>query len=300
LNRQQTAKNCYIGRFAPSPTGPLHLGSLYAALASYLDAKYHQGRWLLRIDDIDTPRNISGAADAILRDLETFGLHWDGPVSYQSQTLPYYETGIQSLLVQKQLYRCNCSRKSLLAANLANPQIYPGFCRDKRINCDGPHALRIKTDKRWILFEDKLQGIIKQQPASDPGDFVIRRKDNIVAYQFAVVIDDHLNKVNHVVRGYDLLESTPRQIFIHHILGYPIPEYMHIPVITDNDGNKLSKQTHAQAVDTDNPTLTLFLLLQLLKQNPPDILRYTSVTEILNWAITHWNPMCLQKIRAIH
>ncbi|WP_349432754.1 tRNA glutamyl-Q(34) synthetase GluQRS [Methylomarinum sp. Ch1-1] len=290
----------YIGRFAPSPTGPLHLGSLYTALASYLDARSHRGLWLLRIDDLDTPRNVPGAAEQIINELQIFGLHWDGPIDYQSEKLADYHHAIDRLLEEQRLYRCSCSRKSLAEATHNQHPIYPGFCRVTPPDANQPAALRIKTDDLMLFFQDRLQGFIQQNLSRELGDFIVQRKDRIVAYQLAVVIDDHQQNITDVVRGYDLLDSTPRQIFIQRLLGYQRLSYMHVPIIVDEQGHKLSKQTHAQAVDTQRPAHTLFLLLKLLKQKPPASLGKANVTEILDWAIAHWQPENLKKVRAIH
>jgi glutamyl-Q tRNA(Asp) synthetase len=285
----------YIGRFAPSPTGPLHLGSLYTALASYLDARNHHGRWLLRIDDLDTPRNVPGAIPAILDCLRRFGLHWDGEVYYQSQHVADYLEAIARLQGRHRLYRCICSRKRLAA----HPDVYPGFCRNQQTPDHQEHALRVKTDDEELSFEDRIQGTIRENPARQHGDFIIKRKDGIIAYQLAVVVDDHLQGVNRVVRGFDLMDSTARQAFLHRLLDYPVPEYMHVPIIVDRQGCKLSKQTRAQAVDEDHPAAALILLLDWLKQNPPASLRHAAIGEILDWAIEHWQPQPLKKIHAI-
>ncbi|WP_337998546.1 tRNA glutamyl-Q(34) synthetase GluQRS [Methylomonas methanica] len=284
-----------MGRFAPSPTGPLHLGSLYTALASYLDARRHRGQWLLRIDDLDTPRNVSGATDAILRCLNRFDLHWDGNVYYQSRQSDSYAETLERLRQQRWLYACRCSRKAL-----AGTPVYPGRCRDAGFPIDAASAWRLSVSDLSIRFQDALQGWIDENPALEHGDFIVRRKDGIVAYQFAVVIDDFRQQVNHVVRGVDLLDSTSKQRYLQNLLGYPEPHYMHLPVIVDSDGNKLSKQTLAAPVDDAQPSATLFSLLQLLRQNPPLILRKATVSEQLDWAIAHWNPRTLEKTRIIH
>jgi len=281
----------YIGRFAPSPTGPLHIGSLYTALASFLQARSQQGLWLLRIDDLDTPRNIKGSGDSILKTLETFGLHWDGRVAYQSQTLDVYHEILDKLANDKLIYPCTCSRKTLTS-------VYSGICRNKQTLPDSPHSLRIKTDNRFIAFNDKLQGLMSQNLA-DNGDFILKRKDQIIAYQFAVVIDDDRQHINHVVRGYDLLDSTPRQIYLQQLLGLVTPDYMHVPVIIDEQGYKLSKQTLATAVDIKKPHTVIFELLNLLKQNPPGELQFAPLTELLSWSIENWNPNLLKNCRAI-
>lgn len=283
----------YIGRFAPSPTGPLHLGSLYTALASYLDARQHGGLWLLRIDDLDTPRNADGAIDTILHCLDRYGLHWDNEVYYQSRHIDDYLHAIDCLHDQHRLYRCVCSRKRLTAS----PNVYSGFCRTAAHPENSEHALRIKTDDETLCFEDRIQGKISENIASQHGDFIIKRKDGIIAYQLAVVIDDHLQEVNQVVRGYDLLDSTTRQIFLHRLLDYPEPVYMHVPIIVDAEGNKLSKQTCARAVDESNPPATLIQLLKWLKQSPPTALEKATTTQILEWAIAHWQP---DQLKAVH
>jgi len=285
-------KQLYIGRFAPSPTGPLHFGSLYTALASFLQARSQQGLWLLRIDDLDTPRNVKGSADSILKTLDAFGLYWDDSVVYQSQTLGVYHEILDQFVKDKLTYPCTCSRKTLKA-------IYSGLCRDKKTPPKSPYSLRIKTDDRIISFNDELQGLISHNLAEQHGDFILKRKDRIIAYQFAVVIDDDRQHINHVVRGYDLLDSTPRQIYLQQILGLVTPDYMHVPVIIDEQGYKLSKQTLATAVDVKKPHAVIFELLTLLKQNPPSELQQAPSTELLGWAIEHWTPALLKNLTAI-
>ena len=284
-------KRPYIGRFAPSPTGPLHFGSLYTALASFLQARSQQGLWLLRIDDLDTPRNIKGSVERILKTLDAFGLHWDSNVAYQSQTLDVYHETLNKLASDKLIYPCTCSRKTLAA-------IYSGICRDKHILPSSPYSLRIKTDNRSISFKDELQGLIADNLA-EHGDFILKRKDQIIAYQFAVVIDDNRQHISNIVRGCDLLDSTPRQIYLQQILGLATPGYMHVPVIIDEQGYKLSKQTRATAVDLEKPRAVIFELLTLLKQNPPSELQHAPSTELLSWAIEHWNPALLKNCRTI-
>ncbi|MGZ8190729.1 MAG: tRNA glutamyl-Q(34) synthetase GluQRS [Methylococcaceae bacterium] len=290
-------KQPYIGRFAPSPTGSLHLGSLYTALASFLDARARNGLWLLRIDDLDTPRNIKDSADNILKTLDIFGLHWDGSVVYQSRHLDIYIDILSTLARQQLVYPCTCSRKTL--STVASADVYPGICRDKPFPSDSPHALRIKTGHRSITFYDQLQGLIAHDLARQHGDFILKRKDRIIAYQFAVVIDDDRQHINHIVRGFDLLDSTPKQIYLQQILGLDTPEYMHVPVITDEQGYKLSKQTRATAVDLTAPHKVIFELLCLLKQNPPRELQNATTSELLDWAVAHWNPVLLKNTSAI-
>lgn len=270
----------------------MHLGSLYTALASFLDARSRQGRWLLRIDDIDTPRNVEGAGEAILRCLEAFGLHWDGKVYYQSRHLADYQDVLNQL--QPQLFACRCSRKKL-----ANQPIYPGFCRDLGLALEKNCALRLQAPYTNIGFNDALQGRFEQNLAREVGDYVIKRRDGLFAYQLAVVVDDHIQGITHIVRGADLLDSTPRQIYTQNLLGYATPHYMHLPLIVDDEGNKLSKQTLAAPVEAAQPAETLFAVLALLRQQPPADLQRAPLAELLQWAIAHWQPERLKKTRAI-
>jgi glutamyl-Q tRNA(Asp) synthetase len=256
---------------------------------------------LLRIDDLDTPRNTKGSADSILKTLDAFGLHWDDSVYYQSQQLEVYNEILNQLNRNKLIYPCTCSRKTLASGDREQTQadIYPGSCRDKNIPPDASHALRIKTDNSIISFQDALQGPISSNLAEQHGDFILKRKDQIIAYQLAVVVDDSLQNINHVVRGIDLLDSTPRQIYLQRLLGLSTPDYMHVPVIIDEQGYKLSKQTRAQAVDLQTPHLVIFELLSLLKQNPPIELKHAPATELISWAQNNWNPTLLKNSRAI-
>lgn len=283
----------YKGRFAPSPTGPLHLGSLYTALASFLQARSKHGQWFVRIDDLDTPRNVKEADSDILKTLETFELCWDGEVFYQSRHLDTYQAFIAQLINQQQLYPCTCSRKNL-AETHPESHIYPGFCRNKTAIPTEPYALRLKTESVNITFDDFLQGQVCHNVASQDGDFVIQRKDKIIAYQFAVVIDDFQQGITQVVRGFDLLDCTPPQIYLHQLLNFKVPTYLHVPIITHQNGQKLSKQSYAQAVDIANPAATLFYLLNLLKQQPPLELQHASINELLTWAIENWRPQRLK------
>ncbi|MGR8953491.1 MAG: tRNA glutamyl-Q(34) synthetase GluQRS [Gammaproteobacteria bacterium] len=292
----------YIGRFAPSPTGPLHLGSLYTALASFLDARSRQGLWLLRIDDIDTPRNAPGAIDRILATLDAYGLYWDGGVYFQSDHLADYEQALFDLQQADRLYPCICSRKMLaeLPGAPAAHDIYPGLCRDRQTPPAGkPHALRVRSDDRDIVFEDALQGVICQNLAEEHGDFILKRKEGIVSYQLACVIDDSFQQVTHVVRGHDLVDSTPKQIFLQQLIGLPTPSYKHVPVITDKLGYKLSKQTQAAAVAMNEPHRIMFQLLEWLQQNPPRQLWGAGCDELLEWAVQNWKPAPLAKTAVI-
>lgn len=236
-----------------------------------------------------------GAGDAILRCLNRFQLHYDGAVYYQSQQLESYAEAFARLRQQQWLYACRCSRKSL-----AGISVYPGHCREAGFPLTGSSAWRLRVTDLSIGFYDTLQGWINENPALEHGDFIVRRKDGIVAYQFAVVIDDFRQRVNRVVRGVDLLDSTIKQLYLQTLLDYPEPRYMHLPVLVDSHGNKLSKQTLAAPVDANHPSDTLFLLLQLLRQEPPLSLRKAPVNEQLAWAIAHWSPKTLKKIPIIH
>ncbi len=295
MSASETGKQPYIGRFAPTPSGPLHLGSLYTALASFLDARHHHGQWCLRIDDLDRFRIFPEASDQILFVLDKLGLHWDGPVYYQSQHLTDYHAAIDRLYQNGMLYSCTCSRKKLARSG----SVYPGFCRKNTNIPPQPNALRIKTDAQLIHFIDRLQGKIQQCLSQTTGDFIVKRKDNIIAYQLAVVIDEQQQHITQVVRGLDLLDSTARQLYIQQQLDLARPEYMHIPLIVDAQGKKLSKQTQAEAVSAQNPGQTLWHLLQKLNQQPPTELKHASAQALLDWAIPHWQADKLKKIRAI-
>lgn len=279
----------------------MHLGSLYAALASFLQAKSQNGKWLLRIDDLDHYRIVPGATDSILNTLEAFGLHWDDAIVYQSQQLEQYSLALEQLQQQQLLYPCVCTRKSLIQYHKQNsgPAIYPGFCKNKQPPENQPHSLRIKTENIEISFIDGLQGLLRENIQQQHGDFILKRKDQVIAYQLAVVIDDYQQKINEVVRGKDLFDSTIKQIYLQQKLELKTPQYLHIPVIVDQQGCKLSKQTFAVAVDPKTASSTLHKLLVLLKQSPPAELIQAPVNQQLDWAIEHWNPKPLKKIRAI-
>lgn len=278
----------YTSRFAPSPTGHLHLGSVYTALASFIDAKANCGLWKLRFDDLDNTRNIAGATDSILKTLETLGLHWDGEVDFQSKHLNEYQAVLNDLLKAEKIYRCECSRKDVTS-------IYSQRCRNKNIAATIPHSLRIKTYDKQITFNDGLQGRISHNLMLQHGDFILKRRDDIIAYQFAVVLDDFRQDINHVVRGLDLLNETPKQIFLQQVLNFPTPTYSHIPILVNQQGQKLSKQTLAASVHLIKPNLVLFQLLQLLNQNPISELKTASIEEILHWAILNWQISALKE-----
>ncbi|MDE2070232.1 MAG: tRNA glutamyl-Q(34) synthetase GluQRS [Gammaproteobacteria bacterium] len=289
----------YKGRFAPSPTGPLHFGSLVAALGSFLDARAHGGQWLLRIEDLDPPREQIAAADKILRSLEIHGLHWDGQVLYQHARLAEYEAAAARLRAEGWAYPCACSRREIADSSVRGLEgpVYPGTCRHG-VPPDKPaRALRIRVpDGETLSFEDRLQGVMHQDPAREIGDFVIRRADECFAYQLAVILDDAVQDISHMVRGADLLLSTPRQMWLQHRLGLPTPSYMHLPVVVTRAGEKLSKQTGAQPLADTQPGENLFRALEFLGQDPPLQLRHASPTELLPWASGNWQPDRLRGI----
>lgn len=281
----------YRGRFAPSPTGPLHFGSLVAAVGSYLQAKTNGGEWLVRMEDIDTPRNVPGAADEILRTLAAFGLEWDCEVVYQSQRLHIYRVALESLAAQGATFVCTCSRREIADSSLIGIEgpIYPGTCRNGATSPRAAQAIRVRVDDVKIAFTDLIQGSIAQNLAVEIGDFVLRRADDIIAYQLAVVVDDADQGITEIIRGADLLASTPRQIFLQRLLGYPTPRYGHLPIATNGDGEKLSKQTLAQPIDIDNAAILLFDALQFLGQSPLAELRQSSQKPLWDWALGHWS-----------
>jgi len=281
----------YRGRFAPSPTGPLHLGSLYTALASYLEARARGGQWRVRIDDVDTPRVAAGAADAILRTLERFGLDWDGPVIRQSERFETYRQALETLDQESHLYACTCSRRQLhaLSHGEGDLTIYPGHCREANRDRQEPHALRLRCRNRVVTVRDRLQGEYRQDFAQEVGDFVLRRRDGVYAYHLATVLDDADAGITEVLRGLDLLHSTPRQILLLRLLGLPTPDYLHIPLIVDGAGIKLSKQTGAPPIDADHPEDVLFDVLPLLALDPPQELRGAPCADLLDWAVEHWS-----------
>lgn len=287
----------YVGRFAPSPTGPLHLGSLVTALGSFLDAHTHQGQWLVRIEDLDPPRAQPGAADSILRTLEACGLNWDGVVLYQHTRLDAYQAALDELLAKGLAYPCACSRREIADSGVRGLEglVYPGICRNGLPPGKNGRAVRLRIpDHETLAFSDRLQGTLKQDLAREIGDFVLRRADGYFAYQLAVVADDAFQHITNIVRGADLLLSTPRQIYLQRQLGLPTPIYMHLPAIVNSAGEKLSKQTGAAPLDVRRPTATLIRALEILHQSPPEQLRDESPANLLTWAIAHWYPQRLQ------
>src|SRR5450759_2163852 len=292
----------YRGRFAPSPTGPLHFGSLVTAACIYLDAKYHQGKWLVRIEDLDTPRTIKGAADEILSTLEAYGLHWNEKMIYQSQRTAAYQDAFEQLQTQNQLYPCACSRREIAdsALHRGDELVYPGTCRNGIAQGKTARAWRVRVNDTTINFTDRLQGNITQSLATEVGDFVVKRADELFAYQLAVVVDDAAQGITDVVRGADLLYSTSRQIYLQRLLGLYTPAYMHLPVAVNAQGEKLSKQTLAQTVERSNAVSTLFDALVFLRQKPPAELRVGTIEQTLAWAIANWQADALLNLSLIH
>ncbi len=282
----------YIGRFAPSPTGPLHFGSLVAALGSYLQARSHQGRWLLRIEDIDPPREAPGATSAILKTLETYGFEWDGAVAYQSQRHALYESALSQLRDKNRLYACICSRKMIAEANPGGkPQRYPGTCRDRELHYpqNTVHcSLRLRTEDISLNFNDPIQGAINYNIYQEDGDFILFRRDGFYAYVLAVSVDDIQQGITEVVRGSDLLGTTARQIYLIQQLGGTAPDYAHLPVASNASGEKLSKQTGATPLPLAQPVRQLYQALIFLGHTPPPELSEAKLDEFWTWAIQNW------------
>lgn len=282
----------YIGRFAPSPTGLLHFGSLLAATASYLEARRQHGLWHVRMEDLDQPRMQAGAASAILRTLEQYGFQWDGAIHYQSERLNAYAEALANLAPHS--YFCTCSRKQLRqqATQGRYGLIYPGTCRNKHTQTLLPQqqaAIRIEVPNTMISFTDCIQGFFSQNLAHELGDFVIRRADNIYAYQLAVVVDDAWQGITHIVRGADLLDNTPRQIYLQQLLSLAPIHYLHIPMVTHANGQKLSKQTHAPAITPQAKIHELCKALNFLGQQAPEPHVFEHIKDVWRWALQHWD-----------
>lgn len=285
----------YRGRFAPSPTGPLHFGSLVAAVASYADARHHGGAWLLRIEDVDTPRTVAGAADDIITVLAACGMQHDGEIIYQSLRSERYHAALQRLRERQLAYPCACSRREIADSALRGIEgpVYPGTCRGD-IGGRPARAWRVDTRGARISFDDAVQGRIEQNIETDIGDFVLYRADRIYAYQLAVVVDDAEQGVTHVVRGADLLDSTPRQIYLQQLLGLPTPHYSHVPVAVNAAGEKLSKQTLAAAIDRTDPLPAMLAALRFLGHAPPPL---NSIAAFWQWTIEHWQHTLIPRTR---
>lgn len=285
----------YIGRFAPSPSGALHFGSLLAALASYLDARSHNGLWLLRMEDLDPAREPPGAADQILRTLEAYGLYWDGDVIYQSTRLDAYQEALKQLEQAGMTFRCTCSRKRVHALG----GVYDGKCRQRTSAPQHDYAVRLKVDDTVISVADQIQGRYQQQLKTHCGDFILRRRDGLFAYQLAVVVDDAWQQVTDIVRGYDLLESTPRQIWLQSCLQLPTPRYAHLPVASNDDGQKLSKQHFSRALQLTEGAEMIQQALNFLAHPVPEELSGAAVSDILPWAIRNWDIQRVPKLANI-
>lgn len=280
----------YRGRFAPSPTGHLHFGSMVAAVGSYLQAKSKNGLWFVRIEDLDPPREIAGAADEILSILEHYGMAWDGEVIYQSQRTEAYIEALERLSHEGMIYPCGCSRKQIMEDSISGQYgpIYQGICRQGLSKNKQPRALRVLTHNAAISFHDGLRGTFEQKLESEVGDFVVRRADKLFAYQLAVVIDDGAQDISEVVRGADLLDNTPRQIHLQQLLGISTPAYIHLPVAVNIQGQKLSKQSGAKSIHDVRPQQLLFAVLTFLNQKPPAELIECSLDAFWQWAISNW------------
>lgn len=286
----------YLGRFAPSPTGPLHFGSLIAAVGSYLQAKHLQGQWQLRIEDIDPPREVEGATESIIHTLDKYGFEWDGDIIYQHQRLELYQHYLEQLLNEEWVFPCTCSRKEIAQQQKqANKLIYPGTCRHKKKAGQRQYTYRVKAHHGEITFTDGIQGRQQFNLSSNIGDFVIKRADGLFSYQLAVAIDDAVTGITEVVRGSDLLDSTPRQIHVQKLLRLTTPCYAHLPVATNTRGQKLSKQTFARPLSNKNITETLWEVLNVLGQKPDLELKKSSITEFWQWAIANWNNQNIPK-----
>ncbi|HEX5046903.1 MAG TPA: tRNA glutamyl-Q(34) synthetase GluQRS [Gammaproteobacteria bacterium] len=288
----------YVGRFAPSPTGPLHLGSLVTAVASYLHAKQAGGEWLVRIEDIDPPREVSGAADEILRMLDVFDLHWDRSVLHQSTRRDAYETVAADLLRRGLAFLCSCSRSAVRAANAAEGGRYPGTCRASTHH-GAATAVRVRVDPGLVTFFDGVQGEIATDLAAATGDYIVRRRDGLPAYHLAVVLDDTFQGVNAIVRGVDLLDSTAVHAHLQRTLGMRTPAYWHTPVVVNAAGQKLSKQTGAAALVGRRPSLTACRVLELLGVVVPAELVGARPARLWEWAIDGWRVEALRDMREL-
>lgn len=286
----------YRGRFAPSPTGDLHFGSLVTAMASYADARFHKGAWIVRIDNLDGPRVQKGATKSILKTLEKLGFLWDEHIYYQSENKEKYLQIIDNLYQQNIFYRCYCTRKEIQA--MGSDRIYTGGCKNKDNNAKQKknYSLRVDTamNKQIISFTDSIQGSFNYQLSALSGDFIVYRSDQMVAYHLAFVIDNYLDNITHIVRGYDLLDSTPKQLYLQQLLSYPVPQYTHIPIITNANGAKLSKSCHAKAVDAN--IKTLIEAATILGQTLDNAIHNATIEEFWQELISHWDINKIPKV----
>lgn len=285
------------GRFAPSPTGSPHFGTLLGALASYLHARATDANWLVRIEDLDQIRAVEGAADEMLHALDTLGMHWDGPVLYQSKRTQNYEEVLAELLDRDMAYPCGCTRRDFIDGKYGpEGPVYPGTCRQGIKDGKPVRSYRVRVHNHEICFDDLVQGRLCQNLANDIGDFIIKRADGFFAYQLAVVIDDAFQKITQVVRGADLLGSTQRQIHLQQLLNLPRPEYLHVPVVLGADGKKLSKSDDAPPINIQHPEILLYQALAVLGHQAPQGL---SRDDLLSWAITHWKPANIPNVTTL-
>lgn len=289
----------YRGRFAPSPTGPLHFGSVVAATGSFLDARASGGEWLVRMEDVDEPRAVPDMADVILRTLDRLGFVWDGEVAYQSRRNRHYQAAFERLRLGGAVFACACSRREVADSALGSDGTprYPGTCRSGLPQGREVRAWRLQVEPGLICFDDALQGRNCQDLAAEVGDFVVLRADGYFAYQLAVVVDDAEQGVTHIVRGADLIDSTPRQICLQRHLGLTQPAYLHLPAAINASGEKLSKQTRAKSIDAAKPQAALTAALEFLGQQPPAELLHASLDELWRWAIANWNRSRLPRCR---
>lgn len=291
----------YVGRFAPSPTGPLHFGSMIAAIGSYLDARKAGGKWLLRIEDVDIPRCSRESEHSIVATLQCFGLEWDGPITRQVGRNERYREILDELKRKQAVFPCACSRRELELVRSPvgrdGSRVYPGTCRNGLPTGREARAWRFRVEG-IVRFNDQVQGEQSEDLIRESGDFVVLRADGLFAYQLAVVVDDADSGVTHIVRGTDLLDSTGRQLKLQEALGFPRPEYAHLPIATNTQGEKLSKQTLAMAIDQTSPIETWVAVLAFLGQNPPCDLHHGSIDEVKAWAIRNWQPGLIPRCRA--
>lgn len=283
------------GRFAPSPTGPLHFGSLVAAVGSFVHARAHGAQWLVRMEDLDPPREVPGAADDILRTLDAHGLVWDDRVIYQSRRHDRYAAVLDAMIRADQVYPCACTRREIAetATQGIDGPVYPRICRNGIAHGRSPRSWRVRATDDDIDFDDEHYGHLRQNVAAEVGDFVLKRADGLYAYQLAVVVDDADQGITEVVRGADLIDSTARQIMLQRLLGFATPSYMHLPVAIDAAGEKLSKQTLAPRVHPASAGRNLLAALRFLGQDPPRDLARESSAVILAWSVSHWNPRAI-------
>lgn len=283
----------YTGRFAPTPSGPLHFGSIVAALGSYLQAKSNQGKWLVRIDDVDLARSVSGADKIILEQLESLGLYWDEEIVYQSQRFELYQSALEKLQSLNCTYACACSRK------IIDGNIYPGTCRNGIKPGETARSIRIRTDDNETGIVDLLQGSYTQRLESEIGDFIIKRADDFFAYHLATVVDDAEQNITEIVRGIDLLESTPRQVYLQRKLNLFTPSYLHLPIAIDKSGKKISKSAGMGTTSSNKPNEILFKASSFLGMKPPERLKSDNIESILAWAIESWKPEILPREKEI-